>query len=58
MPETTELKSFPSLDAMIASTVEDFAGEIKFVGGKDFSNASDRTAAEVRRVKVSLRGGK
>ena len=58
MPETTELKSFPSLDAMIASTVEDFAGEIKFVGGKDFSKASDRTAAEVRRVKVSLRGGK
>ena len=58
MPETTELQSFTTLEAMMESAVEDFAGEIEFVDGKDFSKASDRTAAEVRRVRVSLRGGK
>ena len=58
MPETTDLQSFSSLDAMMETAIEDFAGGIEFVDGKDFSKTSDRTAAEVRRVKVSLRGGK
>ena len=43
---------------MIGSTVRDFTGEIKFIGGKDFSKATDRVAAEVRRIQVSLSGGK
>ena len=58
MSGTTDLPSFSSLEAMMEATVEDYAGDIKFDGGNDFSRASDRTAAEVRRVKVSLRGGK
>ena len=58
MSRQTKLQSFPTLEAMIGSAVRDFTGEIKFIGGKDFSKATDRVAAEVRRIQVSLSGGK
>ena len=58
MSKPTKLLSFPTLEALIDSTVKDFTGEIEFVGDKDFSKATDRVAAEVRRVRVSLSEGK
>lgn len=58
MSKTTTLPSFSTLEAMIESTVKDFTGEIMFVGDKDFSEATDRVAAEVRRVRVSLSEGR